>query len=427
MLNRIVAPDFQSIKPLNLIQPDSVRYDNGLQAFVFQDPQLQLLRFEFVFKNIFDKQEFPLRNTIMSSMLREGTATLSSAEIADQVDFYGAYLMPEYSLDHTSLTVYTMHKYVDRILPIILDILNNSIFPQKELDTFVRNNKQTLQISLKKNDVLARRLFFQTVFGDNRYGSIPTAEAYDSVNRGDLLQLFGQQVQPQNCTLFVAGHVDADVLRMMREYFGEQWKGKATLPAENVPELGNVKEQIIVEKREEALQSAIRMGNLTLNRSNPDFPAVQFVNTLLGGFFGSRLMRNIREDKGYTYSIGSAVSSLQYTGLFTLSSEVGVDVTGATISEIKKEFEKLRQEQAGQEEVELVRNYLQGVMLGSLESVFSHVDKFKAVYFSGLDLSYYAYYSDVIAHMTVVQVQDTAIRYFDYDSLVKVVVGKMGE
>ncbi|HMR18315.1 MAG TPA: insulinase family protein, partial [Sphingobacterium sp.] len=123
----------------------------------------------------------------------------------------------------------------------------------------------------------------------------------------------------------------------------------------------------------------------------------------------------------------SAVSSLQYTGLFTLSSEVGVDVTGATISEIKKEFEKLRQEQAGQEEVELVRNYLQGVMLGSLESVFSHVDKFKAVYFSGLDLSYYAYYSDVIAHMTVVQVQDTAIRYFDYDSLVKVVVGKMGE
>jgi predicted Zn-dependent peptidase len=162
-----------------------------------------------------------------------------------------------------------------------------------------------------------------------------------------------------------------------------------------------------------------------LNRAHADFPAVQFVNTLLGGFFGSRLMRNIREDKGYTYGIGSAVSSLQYTGLFTLSSEVGVDVTQATLSEIQKEFDILRQEKPSTAEVELVRNYLQGVMLGSLESVFSHADKYKAVHFSGLDLSYYRYYSEVITNMTTIQVQDIAIQYFDYDELIKVIVGKM--
>lgn len=425
MLNRSIAPTFQPIKALNLIHPEHLTYGNGLQAFVFQDAQLELLRFEFVFPNVFDEPEFPLRNTVLSSMLREGTRSLSSSEIADQVDFYGAYLMPEYSMDYTALTVYTMHKYVGKILPVVLDIVINSIFPRKELDTYIRNNKQSLQISMKKNDVVSRRLFFQQVFGNNRYGGIPTAEAYDSINRESLLQLFQQQIQPQNCTLFIAGRVDAMVLNSVREYFGEAWESTATSSEERSPKLSNTVGLTMVEKKEDALQSAIRMGNLTVNRSNLDFPAIQFVNTLLGGFFGSRLMRNVREDKGYTYSIGSAVSSLKYTGLFTLSSEVGVDVTTATLSEIEKEFNILRQEKAGQEEVELVRNYLQGAMLGSLESVFSHVDKFKATYFSGLDLSYYAYYSDVIANMTAAQVQDIAIRYFDYDRLVRVVVGKV--
>lgn len=425
MLNRQIAPNFKPIKALHLVEPEHIDYANGLQAFVFQDPQLELIRLEFVFQNVFAEQEFPLRNTVLASMLREGTNALSSTEIADKVDFYGAYLIPEYSLDHTSLTVYTMHKYVDSILPIIHDILTDSIFPQKELDTYVRNNKQSLQISLQKNDVLARRLFFQQTFGANRYGSIPTAEGYDSIERPELLDLFQQQVQPQNCRLFLSGRIDAEVLQIVRTFFGENWNGKTGLSKTNTPQLAKAEGQLLVERKEEALQSAIRMGSLTLNRAHADFPAVQFVNTLLGGFFGSRLMRNIREDKGYTYGIGSAVSSLQHTGLFTLSSEVGVDVTEATLSEIQKEFEILRQEQPSAGEVDLVRNYLQGVMLGSLESVFSHTDKFKAAYYSGLDSSYYSYYSDVIANITAAQVQDIAIRYFDYDKLLKVVVGKV--
>ncbi len=425
MLNRVIAPDFQPINSLNLIHPEKVEYDNGLHAFIFQDPNLQLIKLELVFNNLFNQDEFPLRNTVMATMLREGTASLTSAEIAEQIDFYGAYLMPEYSMDHTSLTIYTMQKYVDKVLPIVSDILNNSIFPQHELDTVVRNNKQSLQISLQKNDFVARRLFYQQVFGPNRYGTVPTVEAYDSIDRTSLLGLFQQQTQPANCTLFVAGNVDAQVLKSIRYHLGETWSG-AGQPSKNVKlDIKQVEGGILLEKREEALQSAIRMGNLTVNRTHPDFPAVQFVNTLLGGFFGSRLMRNIREDKGYTYSIGSNIVSLQHSGFFTLASEVGLDVTSATLVEIEKEFEILRQEKTTQDEIDLVRSYLQGVMLGSLESIYSHVDKFKAVYLSNMDLSYYNYYADVIANMTASQVQDIAIRYFDYDKLVRVVVGKM--
>src|SRR5690606_26213453 len=142
MLNRSVAPDFSPIKGLTLIQPELKNYDNGMKAFVFQAPHQELLKFEFVFNNVFDVEEQPLLNTAMAAMLKEGTTSLNSAEIAEKIDFYGAYLMPEYSLDHTSLTVYTMHKYVDKILPIVRDILRHSVFPENELDTFVRNSKQ---------------------------------------------------------------------------------------------------------------------------------------------------------------------------------------------------------------------------------------------------------------------------------------------
>src|SRR5690606_36720793 len=124
------------------------------------DTQLELIRFEFVFKNVFGNPEKPILNTVLAAMLREGTTSMSSEEIADQIDFYGAYLIPEYSLDHTSLTLYTMHKYVDKVLPIVHDILANSRFPEKELDTYILKNKQLLQFLLKKNDLIARRLFF---------------------------------------------------------------------------------------------------------------------------------------------------------------------------------------------------------------------------------------------------------------------------
>lgn len=425
MLNRTLSPISQSIKAVSLIQPESIQYGNGLKSFVFQEPNLDLIKFEFVFTNVYDEIERPLLNTILSTMLKEGTTKLTSAQIADQIDFYGAYLIPEYSFDHTALTIYTMHKYVDKVLPIVSDILQNSIFPEQELQTIVRNNKQTLQISLQKNDFVARRTFYQNMFGDNRYGTVPSEESYDSITREDLLNLYKKQIQPSNCTLFIAGNIDREVMQTVNEYFGSCWESNTEFAIQDLLQVNTYDYQLLIKNRPEALQSAIRLGGTSINRKHADFPALQFVNTLFGGFFGSRLMRNIREEKGYTYSIGSAVANLKHAGFFTLASEVGVDVTKSTLDEIEKEFNIIRQEKAKQEEIDLVRSYMQGVSLGSLESIFSHLDKFKAVYFSNLDYSYYEHYSNVLNDMNADTVQDIAIKYLDYDKLLKVVVGKL--
>lgn len=425
VLNRTIAPDFQPINKLAIHQPESIKFDNGLQAFVFQSSELELIKFEFVFANIVDENELPLLNTALATMLKEGTSNRSSAQIADDIDFYGAYLMPEYSFDHTSLTLYTMHKYVDKVLPIVLDILQNSIIPQKELDTYIRNNKQSLEISLKKNDFVARRLFYQNVFGNNRYGAVPTPESFDAMKRDDLVSLYKKQIIPQNCTLFIAGNVGEDILHTVTHLFGKSWLVNTDFSYSESLVVEQHKELFITDIKPDALQSAIRLGGISINRQHPDYPALQFVNTLFGGFFGSRLMRNIREDKGYTYSIGSAVVSLKHTGFLTIASEVGVDVTQNTLTEIEKEFSLLRNEEASEEEISLVKNYMQGVLLGSLESIFSHADKFKAVYFSNMDLRYYDYYAEVINTMDSNRVLEIAKQYFNYDKMVKIVVGQL--
>ncbi|PRD48193.1 M16 family metallopeptidase [Sphingobacterium haloxyli] len=424
MLNRTVAPSRHDIQDIAFVQPDEVVFDNGLRVFIFRAPTQELIKAEFIFQNIFDGSENSLLHTCASHMLKEGTKTRTSTQIAEEIDFYGAYLMPEYSFDQTSLTLYSLNKHLSSVLPVVHDILNNATFPDAELETYIRNNKQTLQISLQKNEYLARRLFFKNLFGESRYGRIPTEDAYDRLNREDLIELYRKQVHPQNCTLILSGNITEDVLTQVRELFDIRWRNTSEASRIGSPIFPDFTPKTVVEERADALQSAIRLGMPTVNRVHPDFPAVQFVNTLFGGYFGSRLMRNIREEKGFTYSIGSAFASLQHTGFFTIATEVGVDSTGATLAEIEKEFDILRNTQATEQEIALVKNYILGSILGTIESIFSHADKFKAVYFYGLDLSYYTRYNEIIRNMTAADVQRIANTYFDYNNLLKIVVGK---
>jgi len=425
MLNRNLAPERHHIQNMSLIEPEELVFDNGLKVFVFRAEDQELLKAEFVFQNHFVLPENPLLHTCLSHMVKEGTHIRTSAQIAEEIDFYGSYLMPEYSFEHTAISLYTLTKHMDAVLPVLYDVLTGAIFPEIELETYIRNNRQTLQISLQKNDYLARRLFYKNLFGTTRYGVTPTIEAYDQLNREDLIALYKRQFQPSNATLILSGDITPEVLLRIQELFEGKWlntSGELTFLA---PEFPSFQPELLLEKRADAIQSAIRLGMPTINRTHPDYPAVQFVNTLFGGYFGSRLMRNIREDKGYTYSIGSASASLKHGGLFTIATEVGVESTQATLTEIEREFKNLRTDRPSDDEIDLVKNYMMGSMLGSLESIFSHADKFKSIYFSGLGYNYYQHYSETIQNMTASRVQDIALRYFDYDKLTKIVVGTL--
>ena len=423
MLNRIDAPSVNGIGDILLEKPEEILFKNGLKVFVFHAPEQELVKAEFVFKNVFEEPENPVRNTALSSMLKEGTQSLNSAQIAEKIDFYGAYLIPEFSFDHNALTLYTLGKHVDAVLPIVNDILNNSIFPQQELDTYIRNNRQSLQISMEKTDFVARRNFYQQLFGSSRYGQSVTDELLKDLDREDIIRLYRQQIQPKNATLFLSGNITPELLFSFRNYFEDQWEGDIQI--HHIPYIQKLEQSSDLLKidKQGALQSSIRLGKVGIQRSHADYPALQFVNTLFGGFFGSRLMSNIREDKGYTYSIGSMIANLNHAGFISIVTDVGSEYTEDTLNQIALESRKLREEKVGNDEIELVKNYMLGAMLGSLESIFSHVDKFKSVYYSGLNLDYYTYYTNVVRNMNADQVQDIAQKYLSTEDMVKVVVG----
>lgn len=423
MLNRTLAPESNQVSEINFIKPLAQHLDNGIPVFTVNAGQQELVRIEFIFKNVNWDESKPLQALTVSHLINNGTPDLSAKEIAEKVDFYGAFLQTEYGADQCSVKLYSLNKHLASVLPILNSILNVSVFPEKELSIFVQNQKQSLSVSLQKNDFLARKQFANALFGDTPYGSNISATNYDAIKRQDLLDYFQAAYKPENCTIIVAGKFEEKEFGILNAIVGKDW-------ANNNPSIDNhfnfsssLGSEILIEKPD-ALQSAIRMGMLTINRSHEDFAGFQVLNCVLGGYFGSRLMSNIREEKGYTYGIGSGVVALQETGYFFIATEVGADVCQSALDEIEKEIELLKTEVIPEEELELVRSYMLGSLLGSLENAFSHADKFKNLYFSGLDYSYYDRYIETVKSIDAEQLKKLAHKYLISNDFTKVVAGK---
>jgi len=421
MLNRTIVPEFRGIDELTLIKPQETQIDNGCKIFLFNSGEQDIVRLEWIFNNLNFKAAKPLLNVAVNTLLAEGTATRTAAQIADEIDFYGAFLQVEYGADHSQVTLYTLNKHLAFTLPIIKDLLVDSVFPEKELQTYIRNQQQKLQVSLQKNDVVCRRNFNKALYPNSIYGFSAQAEDFAQLNQADLKLHFQQQYQPANCTLVVAGKVDESTLNIISEEF-TNWQNRITADFTR-PEVEKAPPEFIYTEKPEALQSAIRIGCATINRTHPDFPGLQVLNTVLGGYFGSRLMANIREDKGYTYGIGSAIASLKKTGTFFIATEVGTEVCQAALQEIEKEINLLKTVLIADNELSLVRNFMMGSLLGSLENVFSHADKFKNLYFSGMDYDYYEFYTKTVQQITPQQLKDLANQYLNWESFTKVIVG----
>ncbi len=424
MIDRQTAPEFKDIDHIELIHPEHIKLDNGCNIFSFNSDDQELVRIEWIFANLRFDPAKPLLNVAVNTMLTEGTSKLSASQIADQVDFYGAFLQVDYGYDHSQVTLYTLNKHLASTLPVIKAVITDSIFPESELETFVRNQQQKLQVSLQKNDIIARRKFNKAIYGNTIYGLGAEFEDYKTLQRDDMLAHFKQMYQPSNCTILVAGKVDDTTLNLLTKSFGNEWSNYSVKADASQPELAPATEHFYFVEKPEALQSAIRMGLPSITRSHPDFPSLQVMNTVLGGYFGSRLMANIREDKGYTYGIGSGASSLNRGGALFIATEVGADVCKAAVAEIEKEINILKTELVSEDELSLVRNYMLGSLLGSLENIFSHADKFKNIYFSGLDYDYYDRYTQVIRSSTAEDVLKTANKYLDLNKFYKVIVGK---
>lgn len=423
MIDRALAPVFREVENIELIKAKPHVLNNGLKIFTVSGGSQDLVRIEFIFSNIKYDVSKPLQTFAANSMLNDGTSEFTSSQIADKIDYYGAFLQTDYSNDQSSVTLFSLNKHLASTLPIVKAIISDSIFPQVELDTLIRNQKQKLSVNLEKNDFISRKVLNKVLFGDTLYGYDVGFDDYDKLTRDQVKDYFREAYQPKNCTVIMSGTVKDETIKLVDELFGRDWlsAGEITENDFHFPQGPGIEHYI---EKPEALQSAIRIGQVAINRTHADFPGLQVLNTILGGYFGSRLMANIREDKGYTYGIGSALISLKSTGYFFIASEVGADVCTSAMEEIQKEIDTLKHQPVSTEELSLVRNYMLGSMLGSLENALSHADKFKNIYFSGLDYDYYQNYIQTVRNISPEDVQGLAHKYFHFDKFERVIVGK---
>ena len=422
-LNRTQAPAFQSIKDITFIEPSTEMLSNEQTIHCINVGNQELIRLEFIFSNSVWDEHNPLAGMAVNHLLNEGTSRYSAEELAEKIDYYGAFFQTDFNVDYSSITLYTLNKHLKQVLPVFFDILTDADFPERELKTFIENQQQRLRVNLEKNDFVARRKFNKALFGHSVYGFESQCEDYEQLNRSVLQMYYREVYRPDNCTILLAGKVDQGVLDVINDFM--PWKKVYHNPIKinAVATSSSLDKSIFIEK-EDVLQSAIRLGMPFVNRNHPDFSALQILNTVLGGYFGSRLMKNVREDKGYTYGIGSAIVSLKHAGYFFIASEVGANVCSSAIDEIYKEIELLKTTLIDKNELNLVRNYLLGSILGSLENAFSHADKFKNIYLNGLTYDYYRNHIKTIHTISAEHLQSLAQRYWNRTDFYEVVVGK---
>jgi len=426
MLNRTIAPPIKDAVEFTLSLKPYTKYtlDNGVQVYAIDAGGQEVLQLEMIF---YAGNSYETANTVAAAtnqLLKNGTSTKNAFEINEAFEYYGAYCNRSCSHETASVSLHTLSRHLPSLLPVIKEMITDSVFPENELKIYKQNSKQKLSVNLKKCDFVANRLIDAYLYGEQHpYGKYSVAADYDALTTDQLKQHFNQYYVNGNCVIFVAGKLPEDLFEQLNTQFGSL-QLKAHNKREDITNnlAAATEKKYRIQNDLKGVQGAIRMATHFPNRHHPDFTKMMVLNTVLGGYFGSRLMSNIREDKGYTYGIHSFVQNHLQDSALVISTEAGKDVCEAAVIEIYKEMKRLREELIDDEELLLVRNYLIGIILGDLDGPFHIISRWKNIILNGLDGNYFYNSIDTIKNIPAEELKQLANTYFAEDKFYELVV-----
>ncbi len=413
ILDRTIPPTTGEFPPLVLPAPDRYTLSNGIEIIACNRGDEEVCRIDLMMEGGIYTEMKPGSASLTMLMLREGAAGRSSNEIAEELDYHGAWLQTSVSNHYLYITLYTLNRHIETCLAILSDIVRRPDFPEKEFEQLKERRIQQRRIQLEKVDTLASEAFSTQLFGgDHPYGRVASIEDIAHLTLKDLRSYYRQYVGPQQCRIFVSGKITAPLLHGLEEHFGASWLSLANASYQpDTPAIQPASRHRLVVHKANALQSGIRMGLPVINREHPDFFALKLVNTILGGYFGSRLMSNVREEKGYTYGIGSGIIALRHGAYLTISTQAGTAFTQPLIDEVFAEVKRLREELVSDEELTTVRNYQRGEMARVLDSPFSIADYYQSLWANNLSVDYFARQDEVVRQLTAENLIEVARRY----------------
>lgn len=423
MLIRTIQPLVNPIEHIDMIQAQKRLLSNGIAVHYVDGGSQDVVKIDFIFEAGIWFQPINLVASMCNSMLEEGSENYTGAQIAENFDFYGAYINLVVDQNYGYITIVSLSKHLPAILKMAEDIIKHPVFPLYELDVMIAKSKQKFLVENEKVRTLCQKKFTQVLFGnDHPYSIKNKLEDFDLINREALLQFYRLHYHSANCRIVLAGKVDESVLALIESHFGgTDWSRE--LGKEPVFAVSPHAEKYHFVEKADGSQSALRIGKFWVKKNHPDYHALSVLVTILGGYFGSRLMANIREEKGYTYGIGSFVLSLKHASYLIISTEVGNEYVEPTLKEISFEMKRLQTELIPTNELETVKSYLLGEFLRDFDGPFALAGSFKAINDFGLDYSFYDHYLRVLRGVTSFELMRLAQLYLHPEDCFTVVAG----
>ena len=415
-------------RPKALTLPPVVTRDlpNGLRLMVVEQHELPLADFVLVVKSGAETDEPGKLGTatLATNLLKEGTTTRNSLQIADQEAFLGVDLFAGSGWDATTIQLHTPTAQMDSALALFADVALRPAFPTKELER-LRQQRLTSLLQVKdRGPEIANRAYAAIVYGNAAYGRSATGDEPNTsaIQQADVRRFYDTYFRPNNATLLVVGDVKPDdIERRVKALFGSWARGAIPAPAYGEPPAAKGTTIYLVDKPG-AAQSSFRIGSVGVARSTQDYFPLTVMNTALGGSFTSRLNQNLRETKAYTYGASSAFVMRRAPGPFTASAEIVAAKTDSALIEFMKELRAIR-DTIPKEELEKTKRYLQLQLPGRFETTGGIAGNLAGLVTYDVPLNFYNTYTQGIDAVTQADVERVAKKYIDPDKLAIVIVG----
>ncbi|HAN66214.1 MAG TPA: insulinase family protein [Chitinophagaceae bacterium] len=424
-MNRKKAPAIKDATAFSLkLKPyEHYTLDNGVPVYCIHAGSQEVLQLEWVFNAGNCYEESKGIAAAANFLLKNGTSTKTAFEINEAFDYYGAWCNRTCYNETAVVSLHCLTKHLGTLLPVVQEMLFDSVFPEEELQIYKQNAGQRLMVNLKKCEFVAGRLIDSYVYGDKHpYGVYTSPLDIEALQLAPVKAFYEKYYKQGTCALFVSGYLPPDLREQLNKNFGQ---ASISAPSGILPAVQSVpatEKKYRVQNDPDAVQGAVRLAIPFPNRHHPDFQKAIVLNNVFGGFFGSRLMSNIREDKGYTYGIYSYIQNHIQQSAWLVSTEAGKDVCEATIDEVYKEMALLREELVTEDELNLVRNYMIGGILGDLDGPFHIMAKWKNIILNQLDEQYFYQSIETIKQVSPEELRELANRYLQPENFYELVV-----
>jgi len=362
-----------SIPDTSQLVPAVTHLSDGRQYYLFPSSNTDLVKVDLIHEAGTAFQPQFLCAGAVNRLYTVASSDMDTRTLAEFMDYRGIVVDHGVDVFTATTTFYFLRKYLDELLPVIDALLSRPAFPQSDVDIFCLKRKQELQAAFMKSNEMARRLFYQSLFGeDHPMGRYALPEDAEKLTRGVLESWFDKRYTEMD--MVVSGNVEGADFGMLTPRIKQV--SDTPLPVLPAPSVASVSSRQTYPIAG-AVQTTLRIGRvLPLRWDDPDYADFMLLTMLLGGYFGSRLMSNLREDKGYTYGIGARTQIYRGAIIFYITTDVAAGVADAAEDEIRHELQQLCDSPVGDDELELVKMVMAGDFIRSVDGVFERAERF---------------------------------------------------